>query len=241
VLYFFQRAQVESLFRAQAEAADARRANLEVAFDYASPFGAWIVTRRPAHRQLGTTFHWTLHNPSELRSVDPRLELVEDSNVFLNAMGTGARQLDALYHLVSGSSLADARIFAAFPLLNVNIQTGGPESARSDWRLAARAVTRSTATERRMLQQCVILNGHRRCGITRPPNDCQLILEAYYLLRSGLEYFIHFWSHTRKRRYFKQRHETYGSALLPGNLTALHKPTISIVIRLQVTTGTTAD
>src|ERR1700720_912499 len=105
VLYFLQRAQVESLFRAQAEAADARRANLEIAFDYASPFGAWIVTRRPAHRQLGTTFQWTVHNPNELRRVDPRLEVVEDSNVFLNAMGTGARQLDALYHLVSGSSL----------------------------------------------------------------------------------------------------------------------------------------
>lgn len=105
VLYFLQRAQVESLFRAQAEAADARHANLEVAFDYASPFGAWIVTRRPAHRQLGTTFQWTVHNPIELRHVDPRLEVVEDSNVFLNAMGTGARQLDALYHLVSGSSL----------------------------------------------------------------------------------------------------------------------------------------
>ena len=105
VLFFLQRAQVESLFRAQAEAADAQRANLEIAFDYASPFGAWIVTRRPAHRQLGTTFQWTVHNPSELQRVDPRLEVVEDSNVFLNAMGTGARQLDALYHLVSGSSL----------------------------------------------------------------------------------------------------------------------------------------
>jgi O-methyltransferase involved in polyketide biosynthesis len=105
VLYFLQRAQVESLFRAQADAADARRANVEIAFDYASPFGAWIVTRRPAHRQLGTTFAWTVHNPGELRRVDPRLEVVEDSNVFLNAMGTGARQLDALYHLVSGSSL----------------------------------------------------------------------------------------------------------------------------------------
>ena len=105
VLYFLQRAQVESLFRAQAEAADARRAEVEVAFDYASPFGAWIVTRRPAHRQLGTTFSWTVHSPSEVRSVDPRLEVVEDSNVFLNAMGTGARQLDALYHLVSGGSL----------------------------------------------------------------------------------------------------------------------------------------
>jgi O-methyltransferase involved in polyketide biosynthesis len=105
VLFFLQRAQVESLFRAQADAADARRANLEIAFDYASPLGAWIVTRRPAHRQLGTTFSWTVHNPIELRRVDPRLEVVEDSNVFLNAMGTGARQLDALYHLVSGSSL----------------------------------------------------------------------------------------------------------------------------------------
>jgi O-methyltransferase involved in polyketide biosynthesis len=105
VLYFLRCAQVESLFRAQAEAADARRASLEIAFDYASPFGAWIVTRRPAHRQLGTTFQWTVHNPNELQRVDPRLEVVEDSNVFLNAMGTGARQLDALYHLVSGSSL----------------------------------------------------------------------------------------------------------------------------------------
>jgi len=105
VLFFLQRAQVESLFRAQADAADARHADLEIAFDYASPFGAWIVTRRPAHRQLGTTFAWTVHNPSELRRIDPRLEVVEDSNVFLNAMGTGARQLDALYHLVSGSSL----------------------------------------------------------------------------------------------------------------------------------------
>ena len=44
VLYFLQRAQVEALFLAQAEAADARRANLQIAFDYASPFGAWIVS-----------------------------------------------------------------------------------------------------------------------------------------------------------------------------------------------------
>ncbi|MGC1457220.1 MAG: class I SAM-dependent methyltransferase [Steroidobacteraceae bacterium] len=105
VLFFLQRAQVESLFRAQADAADLRRAEVEIAFDYASPFGAWIVTRRPAHRQLGTTFSWTVHNPTELRRVDPQLEVLEDSNVFLDAMGTGARQLDALYHLVSGSSL----------------------------------------------------------------------------------------------------------------------------------------
>lgn len=105
VLYFLQRAQVESLFRAQAEAADARRADIEIAFDYASPLGAWIVTRRPAHRQLGTTFGWTLRSLNELRRVDPRFEVAEDSNVFLHAMGTGARQLDALHRLLTGSSL----------------------------------------------------------------------------------------------------------------------------------------
>jgi len=125
VLYFFQRAQVESLFRAQAEAADARRANLEVAFDYASPFGAWIVTRRPAHRQLGTTFHWTLHNPASCEASIRGSKLVEDSNVFLNAMGTGAPATRRVVSLVSGSQPRRMRaIFAAFPLLNVNIQTG---------------------------------------------------------------------------------------------------------------------
>jgi O-methyltransferase involved in polyketide biosynthesis len=105
LLYFLQRTQVESLFRAQAEAADARDANLEIAFDYASPFGAWIVTRRPAHRQLGTTFRWTTLSLSGLRRVDPQLEVAEDSNVFIHAMGTGARQLDALHRLLTGSSL----------------------------------------------------------------------------------------------------------------------------------------
>jgi O-methyltransferase involved in polyketide biosynthesis len=105
LLYFLRREQVESMFRALAEAADDRHANVEIAFDYASPFGAWIVARRPAHRQLGTTFYWTLHNPSDLRRVDPRLEVAEDCNVFIHAMGAGARLLDASYRLVAGSSL----------------------------------------------------------------------------------------------------------------------------------------
>jgi O-methyltransferase involved in polyketide biosynthesis len=103
LLYFLRRVQVESMFRALAETADARRAKVEIAFDYASPFGAWIVARRPAHRQLGTTFYWTLHNPGDLRRVDPRLEVVEDSNVFTHAMGSGAKQVDAFYRLMTGS------------------------------------------------------------------------------------------------------------------------------------------
>jgi O-methyltransferase involved in polyketide biosynthesis len=105
LLYFLRRAQVESMFRALAKAADARRANVEIAFDYASPFGAWIVARRPAHRQLGTTFFWTMHNPADLQRIDPRLEVVEDTNVFQRAMGSGAKQVDAFYRLVTGSGL----------------------------------------------------------------------------------------------------------------------------------------
>ena len=112
VLYFLQRTQVEALFRQLSEAADVRRANLEIAFDYASPFGAWIVTHRPAHRQLGTTFPWTLRSPSELRRVDPRLEVAEDSNVFIDAMGSGARQLDAFHRMVTGNYLGGcARLY----------------------------------------------------------------------------------------------------------------------------------
>ncbi len=105
LLYFLRREQVESMFRALAQAADARHANVEIAFDYASPFGAWIVARRPAHRQLGTTFYWTLHNPGDLRRVDPRLEVAEHTNVFLHAMGSGAKQVDAFYRLMTGSGL----------------------------------------------------------------------------------------------------------------------------------------
>jgi O-methyltransferase involved in polyketide biosynthesis len=111
ILYFLQRTQVESMFRAQGQAADARRANLEIAFDYASPFGAWIVARRPAHRQLGTTFRWTTLSLTDLRRVDPRLEVAEDSNVFVHAMGSGARQLDALHRLLTGSSLGGCARF----------------------------------------------------------------------------------------------------------------------------------
>ncbi len=105
VLYFLRRQQVESIFRAQAEAADARHATVEIAFDYASPFGAWIVTHRPAHRQLGTSFSWTLHNPRDLRRVDPRLEVAEHANVFTGAMGAGAKQVDAFHRLVTGIGL----------------------------------------------------------------------------------------------------------------------------------------
>ena len=106
MLYFLRRTQVEGIFRTLALARlpklGARTSKLH--FDYASPLGGWIVTRRPAHRQLGTTFSWTVRKLSELRRVDPRLEVVEDSNVFLQAMGPGARQIDALYRLVTNGS-----------------------------------------------------------------------------------------------------------------------------------------
>jgi O-methyltransferase involved in polyketide biosynthesis len=105
LLYFLKPAQIKTFFQLQAEAADARRSVIEIAFDYASPLGAWIVSRRPAHRQLGTACSWTIRRARELRQIDQRLEVVEDSNVFLGAMSPSARKLNAIYRLVSGAEL----------------------------------------------------------------------------------------------------------------------------------------
>jgi O-methyltransferase involved in polyketide biosynthesis len=105
ILYFLEPTQIETFFRSQADAADARHSVIEIAFDYASPLGGWIVSRRPAHRQLGTTCHWTIRHASELRRIDARLEVVEDANVFIGAMNAGARKLNAIYRMVSGANL----------------------------------------------------------------------------------------------------------------------------------------
>src|SRR5258708_9690715 len=60
LLYYLKPVQVEAFLSAQAEAADARGAQIEIAFDYVSKLGAWIVGRRPAHRRLGTADARTL-------------------------------------------------------------------------------------------------------------------------------------------------------------------------------------
>src|SRR5579863_5266337 len=78
---------------------------------------------------------------------DQRLEVVEDSNVFLNAMGTGARQLDALYHLLSGSSLGGCAHLRRAPF---------GASHNPDSRLPRRGISCGNAAEQRMLQQCII-------------------------------------------------------------------------------------
>ena len=74
LLYYLKPAQVEAFLSAQAEAADARCAQIEIAFDYVSRPGAWIVGRRPAHRQLGTAYSWTLRRPSDLLRATPSID-----------------------------------------------------------------------------------------------------------------------------------------------------------------------
>ncbi len=105
LLYYLKPAQVEAFLSVQADAADARCANVEIAFDYVSPLGAWIVGQRPAHRQLGTAYAWTLRRPNDLIRIDRRLEVVEDTNVFMGAMGPGARQVNTICRVITGGEL----------------------------------------------------------------------------------------------------------------------------------------
>jgi O-methyltransferase involved in polyketide biosynthesis len=115
LLYYLKPAQIETFFTSQAEAADARCSVIEIAFDYASPLGAWIVSRRSAHRQLGTACSWTIRQASDVRPLDERLEIVEDCNVFLGAMSPGARKLNAIYRLVSGGELGGCAHLSRMP------------------------------------------------------------------------------------------------------------------------------
>ncbi|HYR79006.1 MAG TPA: class I SAM-dependent methyltransferase [Candidatus Dormibacteraeota bacterium] len=105
LLYYLKPAQVEAFLGALAEASDSRRAQIEIAFDYVSRLGAWIVGRRPAHQQLGTAYAWTLRRPGDLLRRDPRLELVEDTNVFMRAMGPWVQQVNAICRIVTGGEL----------------------------------------------------------------------------------------------------------------------------------------
>jgi O-methyltransferase involved in polyketide biosynthesis len=121
LLYYLKPMQVEAFLSAQAEAADARRAEIEIAFDYVSPLGAWIVGRRPAHRQLGTGYAWTTRRASDLIRIDPRLEVVEDTNVFMRAMGPGARQVNTLCRVVTGGQLGGCAHLRRSPILQSQV------------------------------------------------------------------------------------------------------------------------
>jgi O-methyltransferase involved in polyketide biosynthesis len=117
LLYYLKPAQVEAFLIALAEAADERRAQIEIAFDYVSRLGAWIVGRRPAHRQLGTAYSWTLRRPSDLMRIDPRVEVVEDTNVFMRAMGPWVQQLNSICRIVTGGQLGGCAHLRRSPVL----------------------------------------------------------------------------------------------------------------------------
>ena len=82
-----------------------------------SRLGAWIVGQRPVHRQLGTAYSWMLRRPSDLVSIDPRLEVVEDTNVFMRAMGSWVRQMNAICRLVTGGELGGCAHLRRAPVL----------------------------------------------------------------------------------------------------------------------------
>jgi O-methyltransferase involved in polyketide biosynthesis len=118
LLYYLRPEQIKAFFRTQAEAADLRRAQIEIAFDYVSRLGAWIVGRRPAHRQLGTAYSWTLRRPSDLLRIDRRLKVVEDTNVFMRAMGPWVRQVNAICRVVTGGQLGGCAHLRRSPIPN---------------------------------------------------------------------------------------------------------------------------
>jgi O-methyltransferase involved in polyketide biosynthesis len=105
LLYYLRPAEVAAFLRAAVRTADERGSHLEIVFDYASAVGARFLARRPAHRQLGTAYDWTMRRCGEITAIEPRLQIVEDSNLFIHAMGLASRAVNTIHRAVTGGSL----------------------------------------------------------------------------------------------------------------------------------------
>ena len=105
ILYYLQPSQVAEFIRAAARGAEERRAPMEILFDYASAMGARFLERRPAHRQLGTRYDWTMRRPDDVIAMEPRLELLEDCNVYALAMDPVSLTLNRLHRMLAGCNL----------------------------------------------------------------------------------------------------------------------------------------
>jgi len=105
LLYYLRPAEVAAFIRAAVRSADAHRAHLEILFDYASALGAGVLKRHPAHRQLGTSYDWTLRRPSQITAIEPRLAIVEDANLFVSTTPLAWRAFNAIHRILTGGSL----------------------------------------------------------------------------------------------------------------------------------------
>ncbi len=105
LLYYLRPAAVAAFLRGAVRAADKRSAPMEMLFDYASPLAARYLERHPAHRQFGSRYDWTLKQPRELMAIEPRLEILEDSDQFAGAMHRLSRTINAIHRMVTGGNL----------------------------------------------------------------------------------------------------------------------------------------
>ena len=105
LLYYLRPAEVSMFLRTAVREAAARHAHLEILFDYASAMGARFLERRPAHRQLGTHYAWTLRRPDEVTAMEPRLEIVEDANLYALAMDPVSLTLNRIHRMIAGGNL----------------------------------------------------------------------------------------------------------------------------------------
>jgi O-methyltransferase involved in polyketide biosynthesis len=105
LLYYLRPAEVAAFLQTAVREAAARQSHVEILFDYASAMGARFLERRPAHRQLGTRYDWTMRRSREITAMEPRLEIVEDANLFALAMDPLSLTLNMIHRLIAGGNL----------------------------------------------------------------------------------------------------------------------------------------
>lgn len=105
LLYYLRPSDVTAFIREAVRGAVAHSAEMEMLFDYASPLAARYLERHPAHRQFGSRYEWTLKRPEELHAIEPRLEILKDSDQFAGAMHRLSRAINTIHRTVTGGNL----------------------------------------------------------------------------------------------------------------------------------------
>lgn len=100
VLMYLDADDAEGLIAALCQAANRRAAEMELAFDYASPLMVRFSRRHPSVAKTDASFHWGLKRPSDLARIDPDLRMVGIGDV-MRRSGVGPAAFMAVYRALT--------------------------------------------------------------------------------------------------------------------------------------------
>jgi O-methyltransferase involved in polyketide biosynthesis len=104
VLMYLEPADAEQLIRTVGERAQQKRAVVELAFDFASPWMVRNSRRHPSVKKTRAVFRWALKRPSDLLTIDPALNVTDVHDVTARS-GFAPALMSHVHRLLTGGEI----------------------------------------------------------------------------------------------------------------------------------------